>query len=491
MSQELEFAIRNFGIDRMRTAVSHIFQYRDQHCSDLFGVLDKLQQDSGIEIFNMNEDGISVDFVLDDLVLDEERYDVMYKYFSWLGAEAPYFLMKLWSLVSDMQAVENINIRSSVAFYETALEEARSVLNFMPEPLFVINENWFILDSNLDWEYAEQKILFKKLWYSQHEFISTDFWWFFPVWTVDRVEKYMVENMKDGAFLETRIRAKNGIWIVVQLILKKVDGKSLVILVDSSGIKAVERELNDTYEELNTKVEELASTNKILQDQFTIFTILNSTISHDLRWSIGNNADLLEIVCDEFGLDDDVLDAVGAVQVSLQKSYLFVQKVMELISNPSFANVFYKEKIDLSSLETDLIEQMLTSFNRKSVKLSFDWFDKEISVAWVALYTILHNLVENALKFTSVGGTVSVLFEEFDDSLKFSVKDNGVWMSEEMKRNVFFWNKKSIMWTGEEKGSGLWLRLCERYVDGLKWKIWVEQSELWKWTTICCEIPKD
>ncbi len=104
------------------------------------------------------------------------------------------------------------------------------------------------------------------------------------------------------------------------------------------------------------------------------------------------------------------------------------------------------------------------------------------------LMIIFRNLLQNALKFTNLGGNISFNYTE---NGTIEVKDNGIGMSEKQLANLFQLEKNtSSIGTDNEHGTGLGLVLVKELVEINKGKI-VVRSELEKGTTFNVILPKE
>jgi len=83
------------------------------------------------------------------------------------------------------------------------------------------------------------------------------------------------------------------------------------------------------------------------------------------------------------------------------------------------------------------------------------------------LNTILRNLLNNALKYTSSEGVVEVKAIPNHKWVDISITDNGVGMSPETVNRLLRpgINPASLKGTKGEKGSGLGLVLCREFVE--------------------------
>ncbi|MDP3582565.1 MAG: ATP-binding protein, partial [Ignavibacteria bacterium] len=107
------------------------------------------------------------------------------------------------------------------------------------------------------------------------------------------------------------------------------------------------------------------------------------------------------------------------------------------------------------------------------------------------LQSIILNLTSNALKFSNIGGTVSVSAVTFDNYVKISVRDTGIGIKEEHIKLLF---DNSITFTtlgtAKEKGTGLGLMLCKEFVKMHNGNIWVE-SKVGHGTTFSFTLSKN
>lgn len=104
---------------------------------------------------------------------------------------------------------------------------------------------------------------------------------------------------------------------------------------------------------------------------------------------------------------------------------------------------------------------------------------------------IIRNLVSNAIKFTPVGGKVT-LTTDFgsDQSIKISISDTGIGIPPELISKLFILNEMTCRsGTEGEASSGLGLLLIKEFVEKHGGKIWVE-SEVDSGSTFCFTIPR-
>ena len=80
--------------------------------------------------------------------------------------------------------------------------------------------------------------------------------------------------------------------------------------------------------------------------------------------------------------------------------------------------------------------------------------------------TVLRNLLSNALKYTTKGGTVEISSEVSGDKVKIKVSDTGIGIQEENLEKLFRIDVNySTRGTADEAGTGLGLILCREFIQ--------------------------
>lgn len=105
------------------------------------------------------------------------------------------------------------------------------------------------------------------------------------------------------------------------------------------------------------------------------------------------------------------------------------------------------------------------------------------------LERILHNLLENAVKYSPDGGYIRVAAKKDTDHLVIGVSDQGVGISQQDRARLFApFERLENSRIERVKGVGLGLLVCRRLVEAHGGRIWVE-SELGKGSTFFFTLP--
>jgi signal transduction histidine kinase/CheY-like chemotaxis protein len=160
-------------------------------------------------------------------------------------------------------------------------------------------------------------------------------------------------------------------------------------------------------------------------------------------------------------------------------------------------------KLELESRATDLLENsqgILNIIKPLAVRKNIDVLlkvEEAVQGQWITdptrLRQILLNLTNNAVKFTEHGRVwIEIRLGEISQStaqIEFAIHDTGIGISAEQLKKLFRpFTQADSSTTRRFGGTGLGLAICQRLVDSLGGKIWVE-SELGKGSTFFVRLP--
>ena len=105
------------------------------------------------------------------------------------------------------------------------------------------------------------------------------------------------------------------------------------------------------------------------------------------------------------------------------------------------------------------------------------------------LQQVLFNLVDNSIKFSDDGGTITIGLEQDGELVRVRVSDEGIGISKADLPRVFDLAYRSpIAWSYRHKGSGLGLAIAKRIVEEHHGQIHIE-SWPGEGTIVTVELP--
>lgn len=124
---------------------------------------------------------------------------------------------------------------------------------------------------------------------------------------------------------------------------------------------------------------------------------------------------------------------------------------------------YQPQAVLLQHIAEELNAIFATAARNKNITLSIlpQAGQQEVFADPLALRTILRNLIDNAIKYTPEGGTVSVTATSEGQWVNIGVQDSGIGIPEAERKDLFMLqNDKSRVGTAGEKGTGLGLHLA-------------------------------
>jgi signal transduction histidine kinase len=148
------------------------------------------------------------------------------------------------------------------------------------------------------------------------------------------------------------------------------------------------------------------------------------------------------------------------------------------------------KQLDFKKLVQEVFEEMKVPAGEKKLEYKINISDGEFNVNgdnfW--LKEVVHNLIDNAIKYTQ-NGSVSVDLQKKDKKVLLFVKDSGVGITEEDKKNLFKEGgrgKDSVKINVDSTGYGLFT--VKLIVEAHKGKIWAESAGQNKGSTFFVEL---
>jgi signal transduction histidine kinase len=160
-----------------------------------------------------------------------------------------------------------------------------------------------------------------------------------------------------------------------------------------------------------------------------------------------------------------------------------VRTMLENVLNWSISQMGgIKPKFETCSVQNVINEELTLlslSAKNKTIKIK-NLIDESLTIKADKnhLAFIFRNLVQNAIKFSNMGGEIALNATKENDKIKISVSDNGVGMSDETLNKLFKLDQtNSKIGTNAEKGTGLGLILTKEFVEANGGSITVESRE--------------
>lgn len=200
---------------------------------------------------------------------------------------------------------------------------------------------------------------------------------------------------------------------------------------------------------------------------------LFSIIGHDLNTPLNSLQQYLQLLSEMELNTEERLSVEKSLAKSVSDAQYLLVNLLEWAKNqlqnaPMHLVPFTVRMQLLPTLQ--MFEQIAST---KQIKLHVDIDPNVRILADTNMFDlVMRNLLNNAIKFTNIGGQVNIGTELKEDRCIIFVKDNGIGISAERHSEIFSLNIASSYGTMNEKGTGLGLVLCKDFIVQQGGRIW-------------------
>lgn len=162
------------------------------------------------------------------------------------------------------------------------------------------------------------------------------------------------------------------------------------------------------------------------------------------------------------------------------------QRMIMLVEDMLMADRVGSGKYSYTFVSTQLLDlfdnvlyEILPLANKKSIKLVFTKGDiPKVSIDPEKIRAVLQNLLENAVKYSHVGGKVNISLSTKDGLVKVAISDEGIGIPLDQQKNIFnrFYRAPNAIKL-QTDGSGLGLFIVKGIVERHGGTVWFDSSE--------------
>ena len=227
-------------------------------------------------------------------------------------------------------------------------------------------------------------------------------------------------------------------------------------------------EIGYTIDNFNFMARELASV-EIMRNDFI------ANVSHEFKTPLSSITGYVTLL-----QDPDLSEEER--QEYIQMAFFNIEKLNDLTSNILQLSKLENQNALPDPVTYRLDEQIREAivllepkWNQKKIALDLDLQEISYTGQSALLFQVWTNIIGNAIKFSHVGGTVSVTLRMYHNNIEVTISDEGIGMSQETQTHIFekFYQGDS---SRKEQGNGLGLPLCKKILELCDGKIFVSSE---------------
>lgn len=234
--------------------------------------------------------------------------------------------------------------------------------------------------------------------------------------------------------------------------------------------------------------------NEILMQVEELKTNFLRLVTHDLKTPVARIQGLAEMVLRKTAskIEAPEQEHLKHIMNSTEELNHFITSVLELTKVESNRVRLQLESKDVNLLVEQALERFAPQSQSMSITLEMNLEPLfPIKVDTSLITKVLHNLIDNAMKYSLAGSTVWVTTREIDSFVEISVVDQGIGLSSDELSNLFtrFYRAKNDQ-TTVVSGTGLGLYLTKFFIEAHQGRVEV-QSEKGKGSTFKIFLPTE
>lgn len=213
-----------------------------------------------------------------------------------------------------------------------------------------------------------------------------------------------------------------------------------------------------------------------------------SMMSHDLKTPIAK----IQAICDRlisFSTESELSTDLKSLRKSSDELHRYIQSILQVTKVEARDFRLSKEVIDINEVIERVISILKPLANEKNIVIETE-LDPLFSIEadTTLIQEVIHNLVENAVKYSPHESRIRVISSEIDDDVCVTIIDQGPGIALEDQKDVWKKFSRGKQAHSHVKGTGLGLYLVKYFIELHGGQVFLESSPL-KGTKIGFKIP--
>lgn len=249
------------------------------------------------------------------------------------------------------------------------------------------------------------------------------------------------------------------------------------------------KELGDAFNNMASKIEEekkLKETSERLRKEFV------RNIAHDLKTPLSSIIGYSNIIKNNPNISEENLNKyINIIENNGERANEMIMELFEFYTLQSSEFILDKRRQDLSEFLRSLIADYIYLLEEKDFDFEFEICDEEVYLEFDAkrLERAIGNLIINSVKYNKNGTRFLVSLIKEENKVKVIVSDDGIGLSEDIKKDIFNpFVREEKSRNSKKGGSGLGLTISKEIVEKHGGIIYLSEGPL-KGCNFVIELP--
>jgi len=163
----------------------------------------------------------------------------------------------------------------------------------------------------------------------------------------------------------------------------------------------------------------------------------SANVSHELKTPLTSISGFAELLSQGNVDPDKVQEFSKDIYKESQRLIALIDDIIKLSKLDEDSVEPEWENVDLYSLSGEVLDGLRTVADKQGIKLKLTGSPATVSGVYALISEMVYNLCDNAIKYNSPGGSVTVDVSPRDNEVLLSVKDTGIGIPPEHQKRVF------------------------------------------------------
>ncbi len=215
-----------------------------------------------------------------------------------------------------------------------------------------------------------------------------------------------------------------------------------------------------------------------------------SSVSHELRTPLTSiKGWAITLQSKDIQQDTDMLNqGLTIIESEGDRLSMMVEDLLDFSRLQSSTFKYNKDELDIVELVNQVHTQLTPRAKNEEINFTLTSIYKSIMVYADKnrMKEVFINLIDNAIKFTDVGGNIDLLIEQNDEMVSITVKDDGEGIKED---EIGYITSKFYKGSSSKSQTGLGLSICEEIIKAHDGNM-IIKSKYGVGTAVTVEIPR-
>jgi signal transduction histidine kinase len=261
--------------------------------------------------------------------------------------------------------------------------------------------------------------------------------------------------------------------------------------------EAAQKELSDLVDNLEYRVQERTAEVELANEKLRTLDELKDefldTTTHELKTPLIPIKTQSQLLLDgDYGeLNEEQRKSIKMIYRNEERLNQLASDILDITKIQSRKLKLIPEKVNLEKIFKNTVEDMSALAREKGQTLTAK-LDKlpDVVVDVRKIVQVVGNLLNNAIKFTPVGGQIQLEAGVKDFAIIVRIRDNGIGIDKKYFSKLFVpFSQIDIGLTKKYEGTGLGLAICKGIVEAHGGKIWAESAGLGQGSVFSFSLP--